>query len=83
VTAWTAAAGVLVAALAPCAWGALHGEAMARLPALVLTGNVVALLMAVLAVQSGRTGFLDLALTAALLALGSGLVFARFLERWL
>ncbi len=82
-TAWVAAAGLLVASLAPCAAVCLRGDPLARLAGLEMTGVVVALALVALAVASGRTSFVDLALASSVLAFGGGLVFARFLERWL
>ena len=40
-------------------------------------------LLFLVAVGEKRVPFVDLGLAVALLAFGGGLVFARFLERWL
>jgi multicomponent Na+:H+ antiporter subunit F len=54
-----------------------------RLVALQMAGATVTLALVLLAEAMQRPLFLDLALTQALLSFGGGLVFARFLERWL
>jgi multisubunit Na+/H+ antiporter MnhF subunit len=51
--------------------------------ALELGGVVVILLMLLLAEAYGDPAFADLAVVLAMLGLGSGLVFVRFLERWI
>jgi len=48
-----------------------------------MAGMIVTLLLVMLAEGMSRVNFYDLALALALLAFGGGLVFARFLERWL
>ena len=58
----------------------------AGMPALLLSkphGSIAVVVLVVLAEAFHRVPFVDLALTLALLAFGAGLVFARFLERWL
>lgn len=80
---WLFASGVTMLALVPCAATALRRDAMRRLVGLEMTSVVVSLLMMLLAQGFARSFFFDLALALALLSLGGGLVFARFLERWL
>jgi multicomponent Na+:H+ antiporter subunit F len=82
-TAWTAAASVLLAALLPVALVVWRRAEMDGVVALELGGVVVILLMVLLAEAYGDPAFADLALVLALLSLGSGLVFVRFLERWI
>ncbi len=75
-----AAIGMLVAT-APCLavlWRGGTMEALVAYEALCALGIVVLIL---LAVGFRRTGELELPVLFAVLALGSGLVFARFLER--
>jgi len=77
-----AAIGMLVAAV-PCLATLWRGETMEALvayEALCALGVVVLIL---LAIGFRRTGELELPVLFAVLALGSGLVFARFLERGL
>ncbi len=80
---WLTAAAVLLVSLGPCAWGCLSGNAIDRLVALELTSVVVVMILVALSEVYGRPAFLDLPLTLALLAFAGGLVFARFIERWM
>jgi multicomponent Na+:H+ antiporter subunit F len=82
-TAWTAAASVLLAALVPVALVVWRRGEMDGVVALELGGVVVILLMLLLAEAYGDPAFADLAVVLAMLSLGSGLVFVRFLERWI
>jgi len=70
--------------LGPCAMVCLRAQdSLQRLVALEMAGVLVTLALVLLAEAMQRSLFLDLALTQALLAFGGGLVFARFVERWL
>jgi len=76
------AAFLLVCLIAPfllCA----RGDVMARLVGLQAASLMVTMILLLLAVGFHRDPFTDLALTLALLSFGGGLVFARFLQRWL
>ncbi len=80
---WTLAAiGVLA-----CMMGAfvrcVHGDTLSRLVALEAGSSMCVVILLALAEAYHRVPFVDLALTLALLTFGAGLVFARFLERWL
>lgn len=80
---WLWAATALTVSLAPCAWVCFRRELLVRLVAFEL-GNAITVLILVMVEQAqGRSAFFDVALTMALLSFGSGLVFTRFLERWL
>lgn len=81
--AWLLAAAGLVVALVPCAATCLRGSALDRLVGLEMTSVVLALFLVVFAQGMDHSSFYDLALSFALLTFGGGLVFARFLERWL
>ena len=80
---WLIAAGVLLAALLPCAVVVWRGAVLDRLVALELAGTITALLVVVLAQGLGRSSVLDLALALALLSMPGTLVYTYFLERWL
>ncbi len=82
-TAFLLAGGLLVAGLLPAAVAVFRGDAVERLVALELAGVLVTLALAALAIGMGRPAYLDLAVAASLLSFGGGLVFSRFLERWL
>jgi multisubunit Na+/H+ antiporter MnhF subunit len=84
VTGWLAGTAAFCAALVPCAFVCLRAQnPFDRLVALEMAAVTVSLALVLLAEAMQRTLFLDLALTQALLSFGGGLVFARFLERWL
>lgn len=61
----------------------VHGDAVSRLIALEAGSTMCIVILLVLAEAYHREPFIDLALTLAVLTFGAGLVFARFLERWL
>ncbi len=80
---WLASVFVLLVLMIPCLIVCLRGDVINRLVALQAASAMTALILLLLAEGYGRASFVDLALTMALLAFGGGLVFARFLERWL
>jgi multisubunit Na+/H+ antiporter MnhF subunit len=80
---WLLGSAALLFALVPCGITSFRGDTMERLVGLEMAGMVVTLLLVMLAQGMNRVNFYDLALALALLAFGGGLVFARFLERWL
>jgi multicomponent Na+:H+ antiporter subunit F len=83
VNVWLLAAGGMSLSLVPCAYVCLRGGAVGRLVGLEMTAVCNSLVLLLLAQGFQRTLFYDVALSLALLAFGGGLVFARFLERWL
>ncbi len=80
---WLWAAGVMLLCLIPCGIACLRGDAVNRLVGLELAGLIATLILLLLAEGFHRAPFTDLALALALLSFGGGLVFARFLERWM
>ena len=80
-SAWWATCALLAVALIPCAVVTLHGDLARRLVGLEMTSVVESLLLLALAAATGRSSFVDVGLTLALLTFGGGLVFVRFLER--
>lgn len=80
---WMLAALGLVLTMAPCFRVCLRGTDMERLIGLQLGQIVAVLLIMVLAEGYGRGIYISAALVLAVLSLASGLVFIRFLERWL
>ncbi len=80
---WLLASVVVVSGAVPAGIQVFRGDAMDRLVGLELMGILVPIALLLLSQAFQRTAYLDLALAAALLAFGAGLVFARFLERWL
>ena len=79
---WSVAALALLAGLVPCGVVCLGGSPVDRLVGLELAGTVDTLVLLVLAQAYDRAIYFDLALALALLSFAGGLVFARFLERW-
>ena len=77
------AAGAMLICLVPCGIACLRGGAVCRLVALEAAGLIATLVLLLLAEGFHRAPFTDLALALALLSFGGGLVFARFLERWM
>jgi len=80
---WLAAAGVMLLCLVLCGVACLRGDAVNRLVALEAAGLIATLILLLVAEGFGRAPFTDLALALALLSFGGGMVFARFLERWM
>jgi multisubunit Na+/H+ antiporter MnhF subunit len=80
---WLIVALVLLFCLVPPFLRCIKGDAMNRLVGLEAGSTITTVLLLVLAVGYHRIPFVDVALTLALLSFGAGLVFARFLERWL
>ena len=81
--AWLVAAGGTALSLIPCAFVCLRGGPIDRLVGLEMTAVCNSLVLLLLAEGFQRTTFYDVALSLSLLSFGGGLVFARFLERWL
>lgn len=69
--------------LIPCGITCFRGRAQDRLVGLEMTSTILSLDIILFAQAFGRSILYDLALTLALLSFGGGMVFARFLERWL
>ncbi len=80
---WMIASGVLLLCLVPCAVAVFRGSPMERLLGLEMGSVVQTMFLVTFAIALNRPNFLDLALAMGLLTFGGGLVFARFLERWL
>jgi multicomponent Na+:H+ antiporter subunit F len=83
VSVWTVATLALLAGLVPCGITCLRGDVVDRLVGLEMAGVVVTLVLLLLAQAFDRVIYVDLALALALLSFAGGLVFARFLERYL
>jgi multisubunit Na+/H+ antiporter MnhF subunit len=80
---WLWCAAVLLLALIPCIYICAVKAPPDRLVALEFASCIVTLEMVLLAEGFHRPSFYDLPLTLALLSFGGGMVFARFLQRWL
>lgn len=80
---WLWFAGLLLPALIPCGIVLLRGQILERFVALQMAQIVTVLAMLLLAEGYHRDIYFDMALVLAVLAFPAGLVFVRFLERWL
>jgi multicomponent Na+:H+ antiporter subunit F len=79
---WLVAAAIGLLSLIPCGIACARGAPVDRLVGLEMAGLIDAVILLLLAEGFHRDIFFDLALTLALLSFAGGLVFARFLERW-
>ena len=77
------AAVAMLVALVPCGIVVVRGETMAAVVAYEAVSSVVVIVLVLLAEGFNRTGEFELPVLLAVLLLGSGLVFVRFLERGL
>jgi multicomponent Na+:H+ antiporter subunit F len=80
---WLIAGMSVSATLVPCAAMCLRGSPERRLVGLEMTSLLVTIAMVMFAVGYGRTPFVDIPLTLAILSFGGGLVYARFLGKHL
>lgn len=80
---WTLAAIALLICMIGPFLRCVRGDSVSRLVALEAGSTIAVIILLVLCEAYHRVPFVDLALTLALLTFGAGLVFARFLERWL
>ncbi len=81
--AFVIAAIAMLAAVIPCAIVMVRGKIMEAVVAYEAIGSVVIIVLVLLAQGFGRSGEFELPVLLAMLILGGGLVFVRFLERWL
>ncbi len=80
---WLSTAFILLLCLIPPFLLCIRGDAVNRLVGLEAGSTIAATILLVSAIGYNRVPFVDIALTLALLSFGAGLVFTRFLERWL
>lgn len=80
---WLFAGSAVTASLLPCAAMCLYGSPERRLVGMEMASVLVTLAMVLFALGFGRPIFIDLPLALAIMSFGSGLVFARFLEKHL
>ncbi|HEX2028468.1 MAG TPA: MrpF/PhaF family protein [Nitriliruptorales bacterium] len=62
---------------------ALRGDVGARVVAVQLSSVIMTLMIVLVSAKFGRDFVLEVALVLAVVIIVGGLVFARFLERWL
>jgi multicomponent Na+:H+ antiporter subunit F len=77
-----AAVGIFIC-LIPSGIATFRGELGGRLAGLEITSGLITIELLLLCEGFSRSSFFDLPLTLALLSFGGGMVFARFVQRWL
>jgi multicomponent Na+:H+ antiporter subunit F len=82
-TVWLIAAMAVLACYVPIGIVCLRGEAIDRLVALEAANALTIVMLSLIAEALKRQFLFDLPLALALLSFAGGLVFARFLERWM
>ena len=80
-TGFVIAAAAMVVALVPCFVVLMRGDTMAAVVAYEAISSVTIIVLVLLNEGFRRTSEFELPVLVALLLLGSGLVFVRFLER--
>lgn len=80
---WTAACAGLIGPMLGAVWMAARGEIPQRLAGAQIAAALTTVLLAAMTFALDQASAVDLALTAGLLGLPAGLLFALFLERWL
>jgi multicomponent Na+:H+ antiporter subunit F len=83
VSAFVVVAIVMLIGIVPCGIVVWRGTAMEALVGYEAISSIVVMVLVLLAEGFGRFGELELPIVLAVLLFGSGLVFARALERWL
>jgi multicomponent Na+:H+ antiporter subunit F len=83
VSAFVIAAIAMLAATIPGGIVLARGRLMDAVVAYELISSIVVLVLVLLAEGFNRSGEFELPVLLAVLLFGSGLVFVRFLERWL
>jgi multisubunit Na+/H+ antiporter MnhF subunit len=82
VSSFVIAAIAMLAALIPLGVVLCRAEVMSAVVAYEAIGSVAVLVLMLLAEGFRRSGEFELAILLAVMLLGGGLVFVRFLERW-
>ena len=82
-SAFVIAAIAMLVAVIPCGIVMVRGKVMEAVVAYEAIGSVIIIVLVLLAEGFDRSGEFELPVLLAMLILGGGLVFVRFLERWL
>jgi multicomponent Na+:H+ antiporter subunit F len=77
------AAIAMLVAMVPCGIVVVRGELMAAVVAYEAISSIVIMVLVLLSQAFRRPGEFELPVLLAVLLFGSGVVFARFMERWL
>jgi multicomponent Na+:H+ antiporter subunit F len=83
VSGFVIAAIAMLAAVIPCGVVMCRGQLMAAVVAYEAISSIVVMVLVLLSEGFDRSGEFELPVLLAVLLFGSGLVFVRFLERWL
>jgi multisubunit Na+/H+ antiporter MnhF subunit len=83
VNAFVIAAIAMLIAVIPCGIVIIRGKMMEAVVAYEAISSIVIMVLVLLARGFSRPAEFELPVLLAMLMLGSGLVFLRFLERWL
>jgi multicomponent Na+:H+ antiporter subunit F len=83
VNSFVIAAIVMLLAVIPCGIVVVRGTTMDAVVAYEAVSSIVFMVLVLLAEGFSRPGEFELPVHLAVLLFGSGLVFVRFLERWL
>lgn len=81
--AFVIAAIAMLVAVIPCGIVMVRGKVMEAVVAYEAIGSVIIIVLVLLAEGFDRSGEFELPVLLAMLIVGGGLVFVRFLERWL
>ena len=82
-SAFVIAAIAMLVAVIPCGIVMVRGKVMEAVVAYEAIGSVIIIVLVLLAEGFDRSGEFELPVLLAMLILGGGLIFVRFLERWL
>lgn len=82
-SAFVVAAIAMLLAMVPCGIVIARGTAMEAVVAYEAMTSIAVMVLILLSEAFRRIGELELPILLAVLILGSGLVYVRFLERWL
>jgi multicomponent Na+:H+ antiporter subunit F len=83
VNSFVIAAIVMLVAVIPCGIVVVRGKVMDAVVGYEAVSSIVVMVLVLLAEGFRRPGEFELPVLLAVLLFGSGLVFVRFLERWL
>jgi len=80
---WEFAAEATIFTLVPLTYVAMRSDLRQRLVAFFMAGVLITILLMLLTMAFHRMPMMDLAITLSLMSFGGGLVFVRFLARYL
>ena len=81
--AWLWSTGGVLLSMVPCGVACFRGDLGDRVASLGMLALLATIALVLIVEGFGRPSFFDVPLTLAILCFGSGMVFARFAQRWL